>query len=57
MLHNSVSVDMKIYALQLIKKSNAGVSKGILQNFRVATFENTFRWLFLKRKQEEMDVQ
>ena len=42
MLHNSISVDMKIYALQLKQKSIAGVFNGILQNFRTATFDNNF---------------
>ena len=51
MLHNSISVDMKDYALQLKQKSFGGVSNGILQNFRTATFENSFEGLLLKRKQ------
>ena len=49
MLRNSLSVDMKVYALQLKQKS-------ILGNFRKATFEIFFffeggGWLLLKRKQ------
>ena len=51
MLHNSVSVDIKVYALQLKQKSTVGVSNGVLQNFRTATFENNFGRLLLKRKQ------
>ena len=51
MLQNLVSVDMKVCSLQLKQKSTAGVSNGILQNFRKATFENNFGRLLLKRKQ------
>ena len=50
MLHNSISLDMKVYALQLKQKFTEGVSNGILQNFRTATFENNFCGLLLKRK-------
>ena len=46
MLHNSISADMKVYALQLKQKSAAGVPSGILLNFRAATFENNFGELF-----------
>ena len=42
---------MKVYALELKQESTAGVSVGILRNFRTATFENNFRGLLLKRKQ------
>ena len=48
-LHNSVSVDMKFYSLQLKQKSTAGVSNGILQNFRTATFEKIFQVTYLLR--------
>ena len=41
MLRNSLSVDMKVYALQLKQKS-------ILGNFRKTTFE-IFFFFFLKR--------
>ena len=34
MLCNSISVDMKVYALQLKQKSTANVFHGILRNFR-----------------------
>ena len=40
MLHNSISADMKVCALQLKQKSTAGVPSGILRNFRAATFGN-----------------
>ena len=50
MLHNSISVDTKVYALQLKQKSTAGVLHGILQNFRIASFDNNFGGLLLKRK-------
>ena len=42
MLRNSLSVDMKVYALQLKQKS-------ILGNFRKTTFEIFFFFFFLKR--------
>ena len=45
MLHNSISVDMQVYALQLKEKSTADVSNRILQNFRTAAFENNLRGL------------
>ena len=42
MLCNSISVNMKVCALQLKQKSTTGVFHGILRNFRTATFENNF---------------
>ena len=51
MLLNSVSVDMKVYALQLKQKSTADIFLGILRNARTATFENNLGRLPLKRKQ------
>ena len=56
MLRNSLSVDMKVYALQLKQKS-------ILGNFRKATFEIFFFFLkggmaaSEKKTREEKDVQ
>ena len=50
MLHNSVSVDIKIYALQLKQKFTAGVLDEILRNFRGATFDSNFGGLLLKRE-------
>ena len=46
MLHNSISVDRKLYSLQQKQKSTAGVSNGIL---RTATFTNTFWGCFRAR--------
>ena len=40
---------MKFYSLQLKQKSTAGVSNGILQNFRTATFEKIFQVTYLLR--------
>ena len=41
MLHNAISINMKVYALQT-KIEPPGVSNEILRNFRTATFENDF---------------
>ena len=46
MLHDSVFVDMKVFALQLKEKSTACVSDEILRNFRTATFEVNFEGYF-----------
>ena len=50
-LHNSIAVDMKAYALQLKQKFFTGISNGILRNIKTAIFENNFWGLRLKRKQ------
>ena len=54
MLHSLISVDMKVYALQLKQKSTKGVSKGIFQNFRTDSFENNFGGQFLKENKERV---
>ena len=41
-------VDMKVYALQLKRKSTAGVFHGIGHNFGTATFENDFGGCYWK---------
>ena len=51
MLYNSISANVKVYALPLKQKSTMGVFNVILPNFRTAIFENNFGWLFLKRQQ------
>ena len=51
MLHNSFSVDIMVYALQLKQKFTTGVFHEIVRHFRTATFENKLWWLILKRKQ------
>ena len=51
-LYNSILVDMKVCALQLKQKSSAGVSSGILRNFRTATFENIFWGCFWKERRK-----
>ena len=48
MLHDSVFVDMTVFALQLKEKSTACVSDEILRNFRTATFEVNFEGYFWK---------
>ena len=48
MLHNSISVDVKVYGLHLKQQSTVCVFRGILQNFRRATFNNDFGKLILK---------
>ena len=49
MLHNSFSVDIMVYALQLKQKFTTGVFHEIVRHFRTATFENKLWWLILKR--------
>ena len=53
MLYNSISVDMKVYALQPKQRSTAGVFYGILRNFTRATFYNAFGKRLLKKTTEE----
>ena len=48
MLRNSISVDVKVYGLHLKQHSTVCVFRGILQNFRRATFNNDFGKLLLK---------
>ena len=53
MLHNSISVDMKVYALQLKQKSTAS-----LRNFRTATCDKDFLGAASKKKtKKEKDTQ
>ena len=52
MLCNSISVDMKVYVLQLNSKSTTVVFHWMLQNFRTVTFENNFRSCFQKENKE-----
>ena len=54
MLHNSISVDMKVYALQLKQKSSADVSSGILEQLPLRII---FRAAFEKKREEEKDAQ
>ena len=50
MLRNSISVDVKAYALQ---KSTVGVSNVILRNFKAGTFENNFGEAASEKKTEK----
>ena len=50
MVLNTISLDMKVDALKLKQKSTVGVSSGILQNFRTATFKNILQSCFLKNR-------
>ena len=52
MLCNSISVDMKVYVLQLNSKSATVVFHWMLQNFSTVTFENNFRSCFQKENKE-----
>ena len=56
MLRNSVSVDTKVYVLQIMQKSTSDVFHKILGSFRTASFDNNLGGLLLKRKQEEKDA-
>ena len=42
MVHNAISINMKVYVLQLKQKSTVDVSNEILWNFRTAILENNF---------------
>ena len=57
MLSNSISVNMKFFALQLKQKSTAGVFHGILQNFRTATFCNNLGAASEKNREVDKDAQ
>ena len=52
MLCNSISVDMKVYVLQLNSKSATVVFHWMLQNLSTVTFENNFRSCFQKENKE-----
>ena len=56
MLHNSVSADMKVYALQLNQKPLPGVSNGIFQNFRADISQIIFGVAAEKKTEEEKVV-
>ena len=57
MLRNSVSADMKVYALQLNQKPLPGVSNGIFQNFRADISQIIFGVSAEKKTEEEKGVQ
>ena len=57
MLCNSVSVDMKVYMLQLNQKPLPGVSNGIFQNFRANISQIIFGVSAEKKTEEEKGVQ
>ena len=57
MLRNSVSVDMKVYMLQLNQKPLPGVSNGIFQNFRADISQIIFGVSAEKKSEEEKGVQ
>ena len=57
MLRNSVSVDMKVYMLQLNQKPLLGVSNGIFQNFRADISQIIFGVSAEKKTEEEKGVQ